>query len=370
MRRLILALATMACVFPATAGAVTFTSDATVTNKDYGTEQVVVVGPAHVTFDNVHWGAFNANGATYEGRLSVIRGGVAIVKNSKFGPGGCSDGIQASGGGGADGVVSVTNTEFVGIRQGSCGPHVDALQFYGGRATNFSDNYVHDVSTGIMGYDSNGQIDVFKNNVLVGDEYAAVLLASSNKNGVFTHNVVIGKSMQFDPGHGNVAPSGNIIKDNVASDIKVVGGTNNTVTNNLTSATFVGGTGRCAYATKSPTPQNTASDGGPIGLNDCAGPPPPPPPPSDRDGDGVPDASDACPDVAGTQADGCPPPNPSPGCDTTCENAYKAQIATLTQKLADMTTSRDNVQTLADAYKARALAAEGKLDQIHTLSAP
>jgi len=49
---------------------------------------------------------------------------------------------------------------------------------------------------------------------------------------------------------------------------------------------------------------------------------------------------------------------------------YKAQIADLTQKLADMTTSRDNVQTLADAYKARALAAEGKLDQIHTLSAP
>lgn len=40
-------------------------------------------------------------------------------------------------------------------------------------------------------------------------------------------------------------------------------------------------------------------------------PPPPPPPPADRDGDGVPDASDGCPDVAGVgtndpRTNGCP----------------------------------------------------------------
>ncbi len=33
----------------------------------------------------------------------------------------------------------------------------------------------------------------------------------------------------------------------------------------------------------------------------------PPPPPLDSDGDGVPDASDACPSVAGSSANGCPP---------------------------------------------------------------
>ena len=35
-----------------------------------------------------------------------------------------------------------------------------------------------------------------------------------------------------------------------------------------------------------------------------------------------------------------------------------------------MTASRDSVQAIADAYKARAEAAEAKLAQIHDLSAP
>lgn len=45
----------------------------------------------------------------------------------------------------------------------------------------------------------------------------------------------------------------------------------------------------------------------------------PPPPPPDRDGDGVPDAEDACPDEAGTQPDGCNPPPPPP--------PYEPQVA-------------------------------------------
>jgi OmpA-OmpF porin, OOP family len=47
-------------------------------------------------------------------------------------------------------------------------------------------------------------------------------------------------------------------------------------------------------------------------TNGC---PPPPPPPSDRDGDGIPDEHDACPDQPGERTDdpktnGCPPPPP------------------------------------------------------------
>jgi hypothetical protein len=41
-------------------------------------------------------------------------------------------------------------------------------------------------------------------------------------------------------------------------------------------------------------------------------PPPPPPPPSDTDGDGVPDASDACPTTFAQTPDGCPAPLPAP----------------------------------------------------------
>ncbi len=39
-------------------------------------------------------------------------------------------------------------------------------------------------------------------------------------------------------------------------------------------------------------------------------------PPADRDGDGVPDSSDACPDTPGTQPDGCPPPSDTTPPDT------------------------------------------------------
>jgi hypothetical protein len=40
--------------------------------------------------------------------------------------------------------------------------------------------------------------------------------------------------------------------------------------------------------------------------------PPPPPPPPDTDGDGVPDASDACPTTFAQTPDGCPAPLPAP----------------------------------------------------------
>jgi hypothetical protein len=41
-------------------------------------------------------------------------------------------------------------------------------------------------------------------------------------------------------------------------------------------------------------------------------PPPPPPPPADTDGDGVPDASDACPTTFAQTPNGCPAPLPVP----------------------------------------------------------
>lgn len=107
-------------------------------------------------------------------------------------------------------------------------------------------------------------------------------------------------------------------------------------------------------------------------LGDHGQPPPPPPPPADRDGDGVPDSSDACPDTPGTQPNGCPPPTPPPSgvCDQACEDGYKATIADLEQQLAAMTASRDNVQALADAYKARAAVAEAIVAKVRDDVAP
>lgn len=96
-----------------------------------------------------------------------------------------------------------------------------------------------------------------------------------------------------------------------------------------------------------------------------------PPPPADRDGDGVPDSQDSCPDTPGTQADGCNPPPPPPSDCTQTEKELsdaKAQIAKLTGDLADMTSSRDEVQKIADAYKTRAERAEDKLARIKAIA--
>lgn len=48
-----------------------------------------------------------------------------------------------------------------------------------------------------------------------------------------------------------------------------------------------------------------------------------PTPIADRDGDGVPDATDACPDVKGTMANGCPPAPVPPTLVTTSVSAYE-----------------------------------------------
>ena len=60
--------------------------------------------PLNLVFDGDTWG--NVGHADHEGRLSIVGGGASAiggngvqVKNSSFGPGGCSDGIQDSSNG-------------------------------------------------------------------------------------------------------------------------------------------------------------------------------------------------------------------------------------------------------------------------------
>jgi hypothetical protein len=253
-------------------------SNITVMGVSFGTSQVVVSsGSTGITFDNDVWGAYNAGGS-YEGRLSVVQGAKVTVKNSKFGPGGCADGIQASGGGQAAGEVIVDNTEFVGIRQGNCAAHVDPIQLYGGVLT-LTNSYFHDDSTGIMSPDCNGAVPVMKNNVFVMDEYPWALVGGGLKNAAVTHNVVVGATLLFAAGNGGCGnATGNTVRDNVA-DINAQSG--NTIDHNLQSSqvSFTGGAARCGYASTSP--KSTASDGTDIGLNSCNGSPSPPPPPAD-----------------------------------------------------------------------------------------
>ena len=90
----------------------------------------------------------------HEGRLSIVGGGSASgngvqVKNSTFGPGGCSDGIQDS----SSGTEIGPNNEFKGIVQGGCSEHADAIQPYASNYIYIHDNYLHDNEQGIMSPD-------------------------------------------------------------------------------------------------------------------------------------------------------------------------------------------------------------------------
>jgi hypothetical protein len=78
-------------------------------------------------------------------------------------------------------------------------------------------------------------------------------------------------------------------------------------------------------------------------------------PPPDRDGDGFADGSDLCPDAVGQAPDGCPPPEPVyvPACAPTCDE----QIATLTAE-------RNQARSELTAARARADSLQAKLDRI------
>lgn len=128
-----------------------------------------------------------------------------------------------------------------------------------------------------------------------------------------------------------------------------------------------------------PLPVDSDGDGVPDSSDACpnqAGsqadgcPPPPPPPPADTDGDGVPDSQDACPNVAGSQADGCnpaPPPDPCTQTEAERDQALadladtQAALDASEQNLSDMTDSRD-------AWKARAEKAEDQVARIKSIA--
>lgn len=239
-----------------------------------------------IVFDN---DTFNNLGhLTWEGRLSFGQGaGGAIVRNSTFGNGGCSDGIQFTGD--AHDVV-VDRNVFTGLREGSCTEHADPIQLYGARNITVTDNFFYNNSTGIMNADGNGSPMTIKNNVWVMDEYPHAIAGSGMTNSMITHNVVTGGDISLTAGNAG-SGTGNTIRNNVTN--LQLGSGSNTVDHNLTASqvTFANNGGRCGYALATNSAgKNAGSDGTDIGLNDCGSPtdpgpvdPPPvvdPPPPT------------------------------------------------------------------------------------------
>jgi hypothetical protein len=235
--------------------------------------------PLNLTFDGDTWG--NVGQGAHEGRLSIAGGGSnAIgsngvqVKNSTFGPGGCSDGIQDS----SKGTEIGPGNEFKGITQ-SCSAssaHVDSIQVYASNYVWIHDNYIHDGEQGIMSPDGPSTGYRIENNVIQTSTGYPCMHIGDNRDSTISHNVCVNGAIRLYEGNQGVASQNITAQNNVAAiDSSACSGC--TVDHNVGPGlvSFLGGLGRCAYAILSP---GTGSDGTPIGLNDCvAGPPAPPP---------------------------------------------------------------------------------------------
>ena len=225
----------------------------------------------------------------YEGRLT-IRGydntqpvGIRPITNNHFGGGGCSDGIQVVGD--AYGVRIGPGNEFTGMAQGSCGAHVDPIQFYGGTATVDNRQLLprqrrrlgrHDGPDGDDGY-------TVTNNVFAETgAYPYAIAGGGCANCVYTHNVFINAGAVIGVGNGGSVSTDGIARDNVFRNTRLfIDCPTCTATHNLNAgvrgtgnikgrASFVGGAKPKTYAgyrlAAGSRGKGAASDGTDMGI--------------------------------------------------------------------------------------------------------
>jgi hypothetical protein len=155
---------------------------------------------------------------TWEGRLSFAgNASGAVVRNSHFGNGGCSDGIQVTGNANH---IRIEDNEFTGLTQGSCAAHVDPIQFYGADHVTVDGNFFHDNSTGIMTPDANGSPFTITNNVFVGNGgYPWAIVNGGGSDDLISHNTLVGGwTVEIGPSNSGETASNERVLDNVLSD--------------------------------------------------------------------------------------------------------------------------------------------------------
>jgi hypothetical protein len=278
--------------------------DITVRNSDFtGQTYMNLVGAvnSNIVLDSNTIEPWSAGNGDAEGRVHLSQPnalgtqpvGVTVSNNYFKGPG-CSDGIQI----GSYGVV-VKNNVFDGIKQGSCAPHVDSIQFYGQSHTVVTGNYFTNFSTAIMAPDG-GNGETITNNVFdngAGNSASAIQMGAFSNGSLFAHNTVRGTDVDADG--KSITMRDNAMVDAHFSIIGCSGTDVCTINHNLynksgqgTSSvvgvpTWTGGTnpttyGGWALAPGSPGKAN-ASDGSDRGMNvnGSTAPPTTDPPPAD-----------------------------------------------------------------------------------------
>jgi hypothetical protein len=234
----------------------TQTKNITIRNSYFSGQTVLRTGylqNANILFDgNVH-GAWDKCNGCGEGRVWLPQktsqpSGITI-QNSRFGPGGDSDGIQNGSNG-----TRILNNEFVGLIQGSSDVHVDSIQLYGSSNTLVQGNYFHDDTVHIMAPDGGDHETIVDNVFVARSDYRPTVQLGSHVGTVFAHNTVRNAAIHMDSKSGERSSSGGILRDNVMmnSNFNTTSGggcSGCTVSNNLMSgAVFQGGSNPTSYA--------------------------------------------------------------------------------------------------------------------------
>jgi hypothetical protein len=173
-------------------------------------------GSLETRFDGNRFGAIDAGGGSYEGRISLIYGsGITLVSNT-FGPGGASDGVFM--GGDVSNVTIGPGNVFKGILEANCGAvHCDAIQGYGaGAGIDIKGNLFENGDTFIMMPDGSRGVSVVDNVFNgYGVGYPDKIQFGSAVSPIFRHNTLANVRASFDSKTGEVATTNVIAENNI-----------------------------------------------------------------------------------------------------------------------------------------------------------
>jgi hypothetical protein len=209
----------------------------TVRNSSFPGAQAIIrtadLSHADILFEHNTHAGYDKCDTCYEGRVQLVGrrdepSGVTI-RDSVFGPGGNSDGIQNGGYG-----VQILDNRFLDIRQtdGADGVHADAIQLFGSKATVIRGNRMTDVATGIMAPDGTDH-EVVERNVIETDGYPFAITIGADDGSVIRHNRLPGGACHYEmrcgtlrisPGKDGGAGGGTVVENNLLGALAVEAG--------------------------------------------------------------------------------------------------------------------------------------------------
>jgi hypothetical protein len=206
----------------------------TVRNSRFEGAQAVLrtadLSNANILFDHNTHAGYDKCDSCYEGRLQLAGrteqpSGVTI-RDSVFGPGGNSDGIQNGGRG-----VRILHNRFFAVHQvdGAAGVHADAIQLYGSAGTVIRGNRMVDVASGIMAPDG-ADHEVIEDNVIQTDGNPYAITLGGDRGSVIRHNTLPGGRCHWElpcgtlrifAGNDGGGSSGTVVEDNVLGALAI-----------------------------------------------------------------------------------------------------------------------------------------------------